>query len=125
MTDTDETVLPIADSLMIRVLVVLCQLQLRGLVTVKLWAVGAGLTPCRAKAAPHLALSVRLWPGTRPPLHHVERGRRAWNRPYRIALDCGLRRNDGRLGAIHRAPTQKTYPGQVSQGESLSGKLSG
>ena len=25
-------------------------------------------------------------------------------------LDCGLRRNDERLGAIYRAPTRETYP---------------
>ena len=29
-----------------------------------------------------------------------------------MALDSGFRRNDKRLGAIHRAPTQKTYPYQ-------------
>ena len=34
----------------------------------------------------------------------------------RIALDCGLRRNDERLGAINRAPTRKIYPYQEGAG---------
>ncbi len=35
------------------------------------------------------------------PLHHVERGSRC-----PLNLDCGFRRNDGRLGVMEHAPTQ-------------------
>ena len=46
----------------------------------------------------------------RPPLQHLERGWRPWNRGRGVALDCGLRRNDGGTGlAITRRLRYKTY----------------
>ena len=42
----------------------------------------------------------------RPPLQHLERGCSARIGALNVALDCGFRRNDGRQGAVNRAPTK-------------------
>ena len=60
------------------------------------------------------------------PLSTMWRGGVAPGPGLRVALDCGLRRNDRRLGAVNRAPTQKTYPceeGRGRRGRAAVGRL--